>query len=223
MKSFLVFLACLFFGCASSTPPARYVDPVAATTESTAALMEGDHVFCTGVWVSPEMLITANHCIQDEETGKVDDVVKIGLRHHLSVTGKVKAHDKEHDLALISAPRALGLHEVAPIASSTPRIGEPIQIVGHPSGMMWTYVKGNVAAYRVRDEMPSDLRDVLEAEHSNGPWLQVAAPVWYGNSGGGCFNSANELVGIASLKMQMPNSGFFVHVETIREFVKVNS
>jgi S1-C subfamily serine protease len=52
-----------------------------------------------------------------------------------------------------------------------------------------------------------------------GPWMQVSAPIWYGNSGGGAFDAEGSLVGIASFKALAPNVAFYVHLETIREFL----
>jgi S1-C subfamily serine protease len=51
--------------------------------------------------------------------------------------------------------------------------------------------------------------------------MQVSAPVWFGNSGGGAFNDEGEIVGIASFIMKGPSLGFFIPVDSIRPFLAI--
>lgn len=149
------------------------------------------------------------HYIQEKE------VVEVGKEPSAWHLSKVVAFDAAHDLALLEAVgRAIPAHKVAKLAAHTPEIGEHVNIVGQPVGMYWTYIQGNVSAYRGAD--------MLKGKDDKGPWMQVAAPVYFGNSGGGCFNDYGELVGIADWIKDAPLMSFFVHVDTIRDFLDSN-
>jgi S1-C subfamily serine protease len=143
------------------------------------------------------------------------EVVEVGKEPagwHLS---KVVAYDESHDLALLEVVgHATPGHKVAKLAAVTPGLGESVHIVGQTVGMYWTYIHGSVAAYRGAD--------MLKGKDDKGPWMQVASPMYYGNSGGGAFNDYGELVGIADWIKDAPEMGFFVHLDTLRSFLDKN-
>jgi len=137
---------------------------------------------------------------------------------HLS---KAVAFDEAHDLALLEAQGDLvPAHKVARIASETPALGEHVNVVGHQTGLYWTYMGGQVAAYRDADHYK---RLSAGKDDARGPYMQVQSPIFYGNSGGGCFNDYGELIGIAVRITRAPEVGFFVHRDTIASFLDSNN
>jgi len=199
---------------------------VARMTDETVALVWNDDgttkVFCSGVWIGEDKILTAAHCInglaEQQETSPDDlavhfvmhaespDPYKEPFAAHL---GKAIQRDDDHDLALITVPGPKLDHPVAMLASETPGLGEPLWFVGHPRGLSFTVLRGSVAGYR--SELPVDPKV--------GPWLQVQAPVFYGNSGGGCFDDAGQLVGIASMLVPVPSEALYVARQTIAKFL----
>lgn len=146
------------------------------------------------------------HYIHEKE---VTEVNKEPSGWHMS---KVVGFDEAHDLALLEAKgRAIPAHKVAKLAAVTPDIGEHVNVVGHPTGLYWTFISGQVSAYRGAD--------MLKGKDDKGPWMQVMAPVYFGNSGGGCYNDYGELVGIADWIKDGPEQSFFVHLDTLRSFL----
>ena len=136
---------------------------------------------------------------------------------HLS---KVAAWDEEHDLALLEVVGQLQPpHTIARLAKETPDLGEHVNVVGHQTGLYWTYMGGQVAAYRDEDHYK---RLSVGRDDAKGPYMQVQMPIFYGNSGGGCFNDYGELVGIAVRITRAPEVGFFVHRDTIASFLDKN-
>jgi hypothetical protein len=130
---------------------------------------------------------------------------------------RVLSFDKKHDLALVKADGSnadlpIPQHLVAGLAREV-HVGEDLQIVGHPIGQWWTYIKGTVSAIRIATE-GTDNR-ILDA-------VQVSAPVFFGNSGGGAFNSDGDLVGICSWLKRAPNMSFFVHRDHVEDLLKHN-
>jgi len=162
-----------------------------------------------------------------------DEVQKMGLKVHYIVEkevmgvaaepagwhlSKVVAWDAPHDLALLEAQGDLQPpHTIARVAKETPALMEHVNVVGHQTGLYWTYMGGQVSAYRDVDHYQR--LNVGRGDDAKGPFMQVQSPVFYGNSGGGCFNDMGELVGIAVRITQAPDVGFFVHVDTIRSFL----
>lgn len=121
-------------------------------------------------------------------------------------------HDKAHDVALLKVvdPKDVPNHHIAPLADKEPALGEEVHVMGHPSGLTWTYVHGYVGAIREENFRPIKKK---------GPFIQIVGSVWRGNSGGGVYNDNRELLGIASFLAPAPNESFFIHIETIRTFL----
>ena len=145
------------------------------------------------------------HYVQWKE---VDDVGKEPTAWHLS---HVVGWDEHKDLALLAADgHAIPAHQIAELANQTPALGDALHICGHPKGYYWTFMEGTVSGYR----------GDLSHDSIRGPFLQVQAPVYFGNSGGGAFDSYGKLVGIADMLLRMPDAAVFVHLDSIRTFLR---
>lgn len=204
--------------------------------------------YCTGVWVAKDTFVTAGHCVESinkpfeqevlehivpeadwEEIGikkwnPVGQPMMYAARADIQDTetrtvrgthpGKVLAYDHDHDLALVRATPnssdAIPTHGIATVASSA-RVGQELHIIGHTIGLWWSYTHGYVA--QIRPGMPNFNEDKMNT-------LQVSAPVYYGNSGGGAFNEDGELVGIMSWIRKGPNLGFFVRYDEVDRLLR---
>lgn len=142
------------------------------------------------------------------------EVVNVGENPSAVHESKSFAYYKHHDLALLRVinPDSLPKHGVAVLAEDRPERGEQVSFNGHVKGFYWTFKVGYVSAYR--NDLPA-FKKSAEIE-IDGPFMQVEAPIYYGDSGGGAFNNRGELVGIASFIGPMPSAGFYVPVEAIR-------
>ena len=141
------------------------------------------------------------------ESAEVEGIGKEPSAWHLS---EVVGYDESHDVALLKADgKAIPEHKVAVLADAVPGMGEAVHVIGHVKGFYWTLLEGTVSGYR---------QSVPHVD-TEGPFLQVEAPVYFGNSGGGAFNAYGELVGMADFLMDMPGQAFFVPVDTLRAFL----
>jgi hypothetical protein len=199
--------------------------------DSTVALVTGSPVnefqyytYCAGVWISPDQFLTAHHCIihEEYETNMMGKMVRFKTRREVSISkneltvsdphyGVVVAIDSLHDLALVKSVD-LGLeHSVAKIKESAVEVGEGVKIVGHTSGLTYTYIVGVVSAIRV--DFPED------GDH----YFQVSTPGYKGNSGGGLFDNDGNLMGIcSSLFRGAPNVILFIHKDEMVKFLREN-
>lgn len=214
-------VASLLVACASATPSPSARPPVKSLEleSQTVALytQDGEAPRCTAVWVDDHKILTAAHCISDDAE---DPIFYATRTEYQGAFRKPTLHsmallkaDEKADLALYETGAFdTPAHVTAVLASSTPAVGAPLHFMGHSAGLAWSYKHGYVAFYREADFRP--------VEGKTGPWLQVSAPIFHGDSGGGAFNEYGELVGIASfMASRVPLACFFVERGTIAKFV----
>ena len=206
---------------------------VAHISESTVAIVveNEEHVFvpnCTGVWVNTNLILTAAHCLEDSEHPAKNlvgysmhfithqEVLGLLVPPSAVHMGVVMKHSHAHDLILISTvgdAKTIPAHQVAKLtAANIPKVGSTVHSMGNVSQLYWTYARGYVSAYRTR--LPDTFNE------NNGPFLQVSAPLWHGNSGGGLFNDQGELIAIVhSVSHDAPQITFNIPPIVIRRFL----
>jgi len=168
---------------------------------------------CAGVWIDIDLILTAAHCVDDVDNpfalvSTIDDFEKGNCR-----PGDVIAVNNENDLALIRLePKNIPPHPIVRLAEKSVAVGDAVHVMGHPVGFTWTYSYGYIAAVRENLLGPGG-KNFKKS-------LQISAPVWMGNSGGGAFDSEGKLVGISSwVSKAGPHLSFFVHSEIIESFI----
>lgn len=218
MKKLLIAAAIALGGCAPqdhvptrSEVEATRRDVVAHVEMCTIALVrqgpDGEvEPYCGGVWIGPTKILTALHCVLGE-----DGTLWVQASSAKEpVWAEFLAGDVRTDLALLETS-STNRHLVARLPSKEPLSGDPVHIVGHTQGFPWTYASGAVAA--VRSHAVGPRGGTLSA-------LQISAPVWFGNSGGGAWNETGELIGISSwVSVKGPGLAFFVAPLEIRRFL----
>ncbi len=219
---YLLALSVLLASCTVARPaqgPAPNPSATAAAADvvsKTVGLVDIDErpgrVYCSGVWVSPDLILTANHCVDDIEIG---DFVGYAVRADVNADAgdelpfsairlsNVLARDEEHDLALMRVKDAPP-HGIALVSLDDPYVGQYAQTMGHPLGLWFSYSTGVVSGVRR-----------LKAE---GMWyVQTTAPISPGNSGGGLFDVDGELLGISHAYFPRgENLNMFVHAQYVR-------
>jgi len=250
MKKFWFWLNMIILvGCFSQQPIVNYKplvnDSQASTIEEieskTVALTkldrDGDNSpYCTGVWVSQDKILTAQHCVEtygrffnnatDEEIQY--DAVGINVQYIIKTdvdlsspqnypktvrSGTVIAIDKQSDLALIMVADDSIVHSIANVKNyQVVSNGTKVHIIGHTIGLWWTYFDGVVSTSWTHMKGPDTIMTHVS---------QISSSTWRGNSGGGAFDSEGNLVGIASWVAPMgPNISFFIHHDELVRFLK---
>lgn len=241
LKSLLVVFCFVAMGCVKQGGGKNldYAEPAPLAKEinaQTVALVHPEHFkledseeymflpYCTGVWINESMFLTAYHCVDNKGSDAELDAGKVSV-HYLSqeqvvspfeqprgtYKGRVRFLDRSHDLAIIEAERKRPGHESAKVPDQGAGIGTKMHMVGHVQGFYYTYVEGVVSSYR----------EHLRLIKKTGPFMQVSAPIYYGNSGGGVFNDSGELVGISSfITSAAPNTAFYIPAPVIKHFMR---
>jgi len=155
--------------------------------------------FCGGTIVGADLVLTAFHCVRTtigESSNK-----PLGVREYLNkgvvVAARVVWHRNGVDLALLRTESPL-LGRPAQIVSDL-AVGEPVIVVGSPSVLEFSnefmLTRGTVGKIEVRMWMNCDgSREPFGSDEHQ--VVYIDAHVYYGNSGGGAFNDAGQLMGV---------------------------
>lgn len=167
--------------------------------------------YCAGVWISKTHILTARHCVSDGAPVFFKtwaDIENEGVNH-----AKVIDDESMLDLALLETEPFIQNHPIAILASEV-WTGQHVAIMGHTTGLWWTYIEGVVSATRMR---------AYASGRKMPPALQISSAAWMGNSGGGAFTEDGELIGISSwISTKGPMLSFFIHRDMIKLFLERN-
>jgi S1-C subfamily serine protease len=220
LAAILSLMGLTFCGHPPRVPEVDRREVVNRIEDATVALVKPDEEdggtipYCSGVWIAEDKILTAKHCtdngIDVEGTKMVAYAAKSDPEGGMHA-GFVIADDEKEDVAVLrTLPKSTPRHTVARISTDT-WPGQKLHIVGHTMGLWWSYIEGVVSSTEVKVKNPSEKVPIM---------MQVSSPAWFGNSGGGAFNEAGELVGMCSwVSAKAPFLTFFVRPTTIRDFL----
>ena len=237
-----LFLALSFMisGCVSNALPPKMTSPQLAdftASESVALVAISKHeamAFCSGVWISQNMILTANHCVEGY-VDHINDLFDMNQEYKDAAISYVtpsevndigwpvkKSHftsvyylDTKDDLAILKAVGdEIPEHRSAKLAASSPIVGSDVYTNGSPSSAYFSFRKGMVSAYR------NDMSKAGLEREIHGPFLQACIAISFGDSGGGLFDEDGNLIGIASfMSGEAQDTGFYIHLQTIRKLM----
>lgn len=204
MRALLVLLLGIIFGLFGvDTIPGMKIDII---MDGTVALVSDEHVFCAGVWISDNEILTAGHCVRDKSFVSYYDYRDFASGRFVGNRLGIVSRVSFSDLALIRVIGEDHQHSVISIYSGEITPGMEGNIIGHPAGQVYSYLRGWVSGIRHRE---------------GAYYLQISAPIWLGNSGGGIFDGRGRLMGIcSSMSLAAPSVGYYVSHREILEFLE---
>jgi serine protease Do len=133
-------------------------------------------------------IVTNNHVADGAD--KIVVTMPDGRKFDATLVG----HDAKTDLALIKV-NATGLPHVTFGDSDHARVGDWVVAIGNPFGLGGTATAGIVSARG---------RDIQSGPYDD--YLQLDAPINFGNSGGPVFNAGGDVIGVTTAIFS-PNGG----------------
>lgn len=172
----IIVLAALLTACAGQ----QYVEPAPSDTEVVAYAVRHSLLLqppgCTGVEVSEGVVVTAKHCLEDDDVvgNPFGDPAKAGVISFISAG---------HDFAVIAYP-ASAIAAEAYINMRPYVIGEHVYIVGYP-----VQLRSDEQALTVTD-------GIMAGPTDDSGDARTTAEAYFGNSGGGVWGDDGALLGI---------------------------
>ena len=135
-------------------------------------------------------IVTNAHVVMNEDSSALADSVKVRLSNGDEYPAEVKGYDTEADIAVLKI-EAEGLSPAVCGNSDSLAAAEEVLVIGNPLGELGGSVTKGIVSATERE---------IEVSGTKMTLIQTDAAVNPGNSGGGMFNMAGELVGIVNAK-----------------------
>lgn len=232
MQKILLICSLALFSCASfpmNMPQAAYISSqrnVSHLQNSTVALVETENApegvitdtlgleneaYCTGFFIDPVTIVTANHCTTYDETQRVTINSSGGIQiesltKHIKQV-KVATYEFYQDrlredfdyyvlfdlvgYSEINDVAILRLHDTQDqafqreslcLSNLTPHAGNPVFTIGHPVGEYYVLTEGIISR-----ESYSEY---------GGRWVSATADIYFGNSGGPLVDNRGCVLGV---------------------------
>ena len=172
----------------------------------------------SGVVVEKEYVLTNYHVVEGSHSLKIS----IDGDEENLYDATVAAYDEDKDVAVLYVP-GLPLEAVELGDSDTLQMGDWVVNIGNPIGFTGTATAGIVSG--LNREIPGDgssFDKYGRATQVVNTMIQTDAAINSGNSGGGMFNTAGQLVGIPTLKYIGTRYSGNATVESIGMCIPIN-
>ncbi len=172
----------------------------------------------SGVVIAKEYVLTNYHVVEGAHSLKIS----IGDDEENLYDATVVTSDENKDVAVLSVP-GLPLEPVELGDSDELVIGDWVVCIGNPIGFTGTATAGIVSG--LNREIASDNSSLDKYGRSSkvvNSMIQTDAAINSGNSGGGMFNTAGQLIGIPTLKYTGSRYSSNATVESIGMCIPIN-
>ena len=172
----------------------------------------------SGVVIAKEYVLTNYHVVEEAHSLKIS----IDEDEENLYDATVVASDPDKDVAVLKVP-GLPLAPVELGDSDDLVIGDWVVCIGNPIGFTGTATAGIVSG--LNREIESDSSSIDKYGRSSrvvNSMIQTDAAINSGNSGGGMFNTAGQLVGIPTLKYSGTRYSSNASIESIGMCIPIN-
>ena len=172
----------------------------------------------SGVVVEKEYVLTNYHVVDGAHSLKIS----VGDDQENLYDATVAAFDEDKDVAVLYVP-GLPLDPVELGDSDDLVVGDWVVNIGNPIGFTGTATAGIVSG--LNREIPSDGTGTDKYGRASkivNSMIQTDAAINSGNSGGGMFNTAGQLVGIPTLKYSGTRYSSSAMIESIGMCIPIN-
>ncbi len=174
----------------------------------------------SGVVVAEKYVLTNYHVVEDASSLKVA-VAEDGKEEPDLLEAHLVAFDADVDVAVLYVPE-LTLAPVELGDSDTLQVGDWAICIGNPIGFTGTVTAGIISSLNREIATGSNTDKYGRKTETVNTMIQTDAAINSGNSGGGMFNTAGQLVGIPTLKYTGTRYSSNASVESIGMCIPIN-
>ena len=174
----------------------------------------------SGVVVAEKYVLTNYHVVEDASSLKVAVAVD-GKEEPDLLEAHLVAFDADVDVAVLYVPE-LTLAPVELGDSDTLQVGDWAICIGNPIGFTGTVTAGIISSLNREIATGSNTDKYGRKTETVNTMIQTDAAINSGNSGGGMFNTAGQLVGIPTLKYSGTRYSSNASVESIGMCIPIN-
>ncbi|MBR3099885.1 MAG: trypsin-like peptidase domain-containing protein [Clostridia bacterium] len=174
----------------------------------------------SGVVVAEKYVLTNYHVVEDASSLKVAVAVD-GKEEPDLLEAHLVAFDADVDVAVLYVPE-LTLAPVELGDSDTLQVGDWAICIGNPIGFTGTVTAGIISSLNREIATGSNTDKYGRKTETVNTMIQTDAAINSGNSGGGMFNTAGQLVGIPTLKYTGTRYSSNASVESIGMCIPIN-
>ena len=174
----------------------------------------------SGVVVAEKYVLTNYHVVEDASSLKVAVAVD-GKEEPDLLEAHLVAFDADVDVAVLYVPE-LTLAPVELGDSDTLQVGDWAICIGNPIGFTGTVTAGIISSLNREIATGSNTDKYGRKTETVNTMIQTDAAINSGNSGGGMFNTAGQLVGIPTLKYSGSRYSSGASVESIGMCIPIN-
>lgn len=176
-------------------PSVVYIKVTGATTQSPFGRYQYEASGSGVIYTADGMIITNNHVVTDETTGRAVDEITVTLTTGEELPATIVGRDPLTDLAVIKVNSNVKL-PAATFNTQLPQVGEYAIAVGSPLGFTNSVSMGIVSAL----DRTMDVQSATGEVTTYFGLIQTDAPINSGNSGGALANASGQVVGINAIK-----------------------
>lgn len=140
---------------------------------------------CGGFFIAPNTILTDDHCASKKAR------VTAFLQDGQSFPAALIYGDPSKDLALLRVKNLNRPQAVLRISDRDVEMGDPVWIFGSPLGLSFSLAEGQISALSRSGALYG-----ADSPLANNAYLQVAAPINPGDSGGPVVNGEGAVIGI---------------------------
>lgn len=231
LSSILLFaLAACRTSAGHAPADAKVIGGVAAGESFPAVqLMRAGYRFCSGTFITAGHFLTAAHCLRDESGVDIAlDEIQVGPDREVPQSmeihpgfGKGPLFDFDRDVAILTLSKKTG-RPVAAVARRAPRIHDMVSVVGYGTtrqgGIFQSLFPSFTKSMGKNTIAQFTGSRIVIANHS--PRIDESSVLLaHGDSGGGWFNEAGELVAVSSTGAEKYSEAVIVMDPPIFRFI----
>ncbi|WP_059170410.1 S1C family serine protease [Bacillus sp. FJAT-27445] len=169
------------------------IQEIVSLNDDKVVLLKGEDGQGSGVLISKSLILTNEHVVSHNP-----NMTALFLNGEEVDIAGVVVKDKDKDLAIIKLATPVTVKPVTLGTVANSKKGDSVVAIGSPIGLQNSISQGLISSFR---------------DEGGVKYIQTTAPISFGSSGGGLFNTKGELIGITSSGIFGTSLNFAISVD----------